>query len=254
MVKRSTRNYKEKKHFITFGQFILPLAVIMALALLFFSVKLFFLPPSDIQVIASDHAPQPQTDIVEEPEPQVVEVIAPGHTPKPQTDVVEEPEPQSAEPEPAKPVVPEKTTEPANQPQQTAGQKAAATRHTPKPQTDVIKEPEPHAAEPEPAEPVAHEKTTEQTNQATRPAPEAQKKTGVRWDIQIGGFASHDGAKSISNKARAEGYDVYTTTSQLNDAPFFKVRVRGSESKESAQKIARKLESAGYPVYLIAVR
>ena len=42
MVTRRTRNYKEKKPMTTFGQFILPLTVIMALALLFFSVKLFF--------------------------------------------------------------------------------------------------------------------------------------------------------------------------------------------------------------------
>ncbi|HAJ93369.1 MAG TPA: hypothetical protein DCM41_00595 [Synergistaceae bacterium] len=42
MVTRRTRNYKEKKTMATFGQFILPLTVIMAVALLFFSVKLFF--------------------------------------------------------------------------------------------------------------------------------------------------------------------------------------------------------------------
>lgn len=42
MVTRKTRNYKGKKPMATFGQFILPLTVIMAVALLFFSVKLFF--------------------------------------------------------------------------------------------------------------------------------------------------------------------------------------------------------------------
>ncbi len=35
MVTRRTRNYKEKKPMATFGQFILPLTVIMAVALLF---------------------------------------------------------------------------------------------------------------------------------------------------------------------------------------------------------------------------
>ena len=47
-MKRNTRNYKEKKPLITFGQFVLPLTVIMAIALLFFSVKLFFLDPGEV--------------------------------------------------------------------------------------------------------------------------------------------------------------------------------------------------------------
>ena len=51
MVTRRTRNYKEKKPMTTFGQFILPLTVIMAVALLFFSVKLFFFNSNETEDI-----------------------------------------------------------------------------------------------------------------------------------------------------------------------------------------------------------
>lgn len=46
MVTRKSRIVKEKKLFSSFGQLMLPLALIMAVALLFFSVRLFFSGPS----------------------------------------------------------------------------------------------------------------------------------------------------------------------------------------------------------------
>lgn len=49
MMSRRERNYKGKRKIVTFGQFVLPLAVIMALALMFFSVKLFFFNPTSAQ-------------------------------------------------------------------------------------------------------------------------------------------------------------------------------------------------------------
>ena len=48
MVTRRTRKYNDKKTIKTFGQLILPLAVIMLFALFFFSVKLFFMDPNDV--------------------------------------------------------------------------------------------------------------------------------------------------------------------------------------------------------------
>lgn len=57
MVTRRTRNFKEKKTVTSFGQFVLPLTVIMAVALLFFSVRLFFFGSggkSDYRAIESE--------------------------------------------------------------------------------------------------------------------------------------------------------------------------------------------------------
>ena len=46
-ISRKSRNYKEKRSMLTFGQLALPLAALVALALLFVGIKLFFLSPND---------------------------------------------------------------------------------------------------------------------------------------------------------------------------------------------------------------
>lgn len=72
MVTRRTRNYKEKKPMATFGQFILPLTVIMAVALLFFSVKLFFFSPNGSDdIVFSNQEPVVQESVQSKPEVKV---------------------------------------------------------------------------------------------------------------------------------------------------------------------------------------
>lgn len=73
MVTRRTRNYKDKKPMATFGQFILPLTVIMAVALLFFSVKLFFFNSDETgdiifsgQETVSQESFQPEAKVTEQ--------------------------------------------------------------------------------------------------------------------------------------------------------------------------------------------
>ncbi|MEG1799116.1 MAG: hypothetical protein RR214_02950, partial [Synergistaceae bacterium] len=68
MVTRKSHSRKEKKAMATFGQFILPLTVVMAAALMFFSVKLFFLDPHDVKI--TDNANVSTNKSYSEPVPQ----------------------------------------------------------------------------------------------------------------------------------------------------------------------------------------
>jgi len=65
MLSRQDNNFQDKKTITTFGQLILPLTIIIALALMFFSVKLFFYTPMN-----------PDRDnVMEEESKQIEEII-----------------------------------------------------------------------------------------------------------------------------------------------------------------------------------
>lgn len=89
MVTRRTRTYKERKPITAFGRMILPLAAIMALALLYLSVKLFFFAPSEIAMNVTNEAttaetPAPQHSF-EHPAEDIDEADAAVVTPKKRT-------------------------------------------------------------------------------------------------------------------------------------------------------------------------
>lgn len=213
-MRRNTRNYKEKKPMITFGQFILPLTVVMAVALLFFSVKLFFLSPEHVRFDDEKETPKNETVKSADTKPEVPQV-------------------KKTEPKPEQPAEPKKKTEPVTQPQTAAEPKKTRDTTVKKTQTE-----KPTAAEPA---------------KKTQPAAPA-KAVLPRWDVQIGGFASLDSAKALLKKAGSEGFASYMTESQHNGAPFYKVRVKGTQLKEDAVRTAAKLEAAGYPVYLVEIK
>lgn len=225
-MKRNTRNYKDKKPLLTFGQFILPLTVIMAVALLFFSIKLFFLSPEDVQL--DDEKETPKREAVKSPD---VKEDAPAVK-------KEEPKPVKAEKiVVAKPVTPAKpATQAEPKPAKTGPVKNETQKTEPK-----------KNAETKPTTPVAAPKKPQ-----TPPSEPA--KTAHRWDVQIGGFASGDSAKALLNKASSEGYDAYMTESKRDGAPFYKVRVKGAPLREDAANVAAKLQTAGYPVYLVEIK
>ena len=219
-MRRNTRNYKEKKPMITFGQFILPLTVVMAVALLFFSVKLFFLSPDQLPFDDEKETPKKETVISADIKPDAPQV--------------KKTEPKPLQPaEPAKPAEPKKKTEPVKQPQTQAEPKKVKEITAKKTRTEKPASFEP-AKKTEPAVPA--------------------KAALPRWDVQIGGFASLDSAKALLKKAGSEGFETYMAESKREGAPFYKVRVRGAQLKEDAAKKAAKLEAAGYPVYLVEIK
>ncbi len=66
MLSRNDKKQQERKTVVTFGQFILPLTVFVALALLFFSVKLFFYTPLNPE----------ESAIMEQEDKQIQQIIS----------------------------------------------------------------------------------------------------------------------------------------------------------------------------------
>ena len=230
MVTRKSHSRKEKKAMATFGQFILPLAVVMAAALMFFSVKLFFLDPHDVKI--TDNTSVSVNNLHTEPglhqtDSDLEKII------KEQ----EAPEKNGVK----KPV--EGNTKKTNA---VVSQKKAAAKNEPKkselkksePKNNVVKTPVKPAVLP-------------QKQPQTSKLPVTESKSAARWDVQIGGFSAKEGALETLRKARGEGYSVYISESTMNDKPFYKVRVRGFSEKKDAAKLASEIEAKGYPVYLV---
>ncbi len=216
MVTRRTRNYKEKKPMTTFGQFILPLTVIMAVALLFFSVKLFFFnanDPDDIVLPANDSSKSGAFRTVPAEDKQ--EPALPARTAEKRVDI--------------KPAQPAAATDKETQKAGTAKSPSAGQ-----------------------ANPVAAVKETTAGAEKTQPAP---IKEGPRWDVQIGAFTSKDNALQLMEKARGQGHSVYLSEEKRDGSIFYKVRVRSPGSgRDEAAALSKKLESEGYPIFLVEVR
>ena len=217
MVTRRTRNYKEKKPMTTFGQFILPLTVIMAVALLFFSVKLFFFD--------SDQT----GDIVFTNEESVRQGQLPAVPPQKQ----EEP-PAAGSAEEFKREV--KLAQPVggqNEGTQKTGTAAGGAKATAKPSSAVIK--------------ITEDKTEVPLRTAV--------KTAHRWDVQIGAFSSKDNAVQLIEKVRADGYATYLVEEKKEGAPFYKVRIKNPKTgKDDAVVLSKILEKEGYPIFIVEIK
>lgn len=215
MVSRRTRSYKDKRPAGIFGQFMLPIAVIMAIALLYFSIKLFFLNTGGSgKKVAADTKP-------------VVTVEAPVNEPA----VSAEPSAPPARPRPAQVVA-----GPVD------GQAAQAGL---KPQQPAVRPVEAKPATAPPATPAAKP-------QPAAPKPPEQPAAAKRYDVQIGAFSARENAVQLVQKVRAQGYDVYVNESE-RDGPPYRVRVRGSADRQQTEALSAKLKAQGYPIYVITI-
>lgn len=215
MVTRRTRNFKDKSTASNIlGRLIMPLAVVMALALFYFSIKLFFFSPprEDERPLPSTVNP-PVASEPYEPDDGYGDELPPLDMEEPSTITPETP-PVEEKPEPVQ------SAKPAEKP------KPAVTKPAQKP-------------EPKPA--------------VTQPSKPAQS-SGPRWDVQIGGFRARSGAELTVKQAREKGYSAYVVDEKLDGQPFYKVRVRGHKEKKDAQALSQKLAAAGFPVYVVSVK
>lgn len=225
MVTRRTRKYNDKKTIKTFGQLILPLAVIMLFALFFFSVKLFFMDPNDVyldggkaqfssteSIKAKDKADLPsiEEEIVKT-EPDLEKKI-------PEKDVL-----KTTEINP--PVV-----KPVNKPKSIPAKSKTEVLTK---QTTVKKE---------------------KTISATEQTKQNEGVSASRWDVQVGGFIAKDSAVALLKEAQNKGYSAYISDSVKDNRPFYKVRVKGFISKDESAKLASKIQSDGYPTYLVLTK
>ena len=216
MVTRRTRNYKEKKPMTTFGQFILPLTVIMAVALLFFSVKLFFFNSNDADdILFNEKETAKQESILPAPA-----VNAPAQDP------VDPAVKKKVEIKPAQPVDVKK-----EDPQKKASAETAQIKAT--------------------AKPAGSSKETSTQNEKVQTASVKEP----RWDVQIGAFASKENALQLIQDVKSKGYTAYLTEGKKDGAPFYKVRVKNPKTgREEAEILSKKLEKDGYPFFLVEIK
>lgn len=254
MVTRRTRTYKERKPITAFGRMILPLAAIMALALLYLSVKLFFFAPSEIAMNVTNEAttaetPAPQHSF-EHPAEDIDEADAAVVTPKKRTaatTTVEKPI-QKSQNNDKNDKKEDRVQKETPKPAANAGVKTEVKvlRVKKEESKSVVKK---ESAQKESVQQKIPRTTAKNTVQTKEPA-----KLQERWDVQIGGFAEKAGAELTIKQAKEGGFAAYVVQDVRDGKPFYKVRVKGAEDKTEAAVTAARLSAAGFPVYIIAVK
>lgn len=220
MVTRRTRNYKEKKPMTTFGQFILPLTLIMAIALLFFSVKLFFFDSKDVPFYQEVKTKvETEKELQDEVKTSELKIVQPVEI----SDIEETEIPMPI----AKPMS-ENNNISAAQPVKS---KNVNTNETTKSNL-VVKEP------------VKKESLKKVTDNGNI----------LRWDVQIGAFSNKDYATDLIKNTRDKGYEVYISEIIRDGAPFYRVRVKNPKtSREDALSLSNKLQQQEYPTFLVEI-
>lgn len=220
MVTRRTRNFKEKSTASNIlGRLIMPVAVVMALALFYFSIKLFFFsPPREEQHPLPSTVNPPAVTEPYEGGDDYGDELPPIDDMDDTSTITPETPPAEQKPEPAE------TVKPAEKPKPAATKPVQKPAEKPKPKPAVTQQPKP------------------------------SQSSGPRWDVQIGGFRARSGAELTVKQAREKGYSAYVVDEKLDGQPFYKVRVRGHADKNEARALSQKLAAAGFPVYVVSVK
>lgn len=220
MVTRRTRNFKEKSTASNIlGRLIMPVAVVMALALFYFSIKLFFFsPPREEQHPLPSTVNPPAVTEPYEGGDDYGDELPPIDDMDDTSTITPETPPAEQKPEPAE------TVKPAEKPKPAVTKPVQKPAEKPKPKPAVTQQPKP------------------------------SQSSGPRWDVQIGGFRARSGAELTVKQAREKGYSAYVVDEKLDGQPFYKVRVRGHADKNEARTLSQKLAAAGFPVYVVSVK
>ena len=220
MVTRRTRNFKEKSTASNIlGRLIMPVAVVMALALFYFSIKLFFFsPPREEQHPLPSTVNPPAVMEPYEGGDDYGDELPPIDDMDDTSTITPETPPAEQKPEPAE------TVKPAEKPKPALTKPVQKPAEKPKPKPAVTQKPKP------------------------------AQSSGPRWDVQIGGFRARSGAELTVKQAREKGYSAYVVDEKLDGQPFYKVRVRGHADKNEARALSQKLAAAGFPVYVVSVK
>jgi cell division septation protein DedD len=235
---RRTRTYKEKGSGFTFGHFALPVAAVIALALLFVGIKLFFLMPAGR--IGIEVVPAPiDLSAQSERNPQIAAPL------------VAESEP--AEGEMASSAAPAVNTSPA----ETAGGGEAIVLAGPIAPNGTSARVRPSAPA-APANNSAAANTVRNTQPAVRTAAAKPRNsagavlgTNGKWAVQIGAFVKQEGASMLLSEVEKQGYVASISKVDSSGKTFHRVRVNAGGSREDAAKLAAELERKGYPVAVV---
>jgi cell division septation protein DedD len=217
---------------LAFGHFALPVAALVALGLLFVGIKLFFLTPTARQSEAQLSGPMAQAG--QEDEFAFVDDQAAGTLTAAQP-VEQQPSSIRASVQLAGPMSTNdsggkvQAAKPATAIATTKQGQASKPPQTAKPQTNA---------------------NQEAGNKKVQGAP-----TSGKWAVQIGAFSKAEGASSILNEMKKQGYTASISQSGAESgSTFHRVRVAAGNSRDDANRLAAELEKKGYPVLVVPAR
>ncbi|MDR1482050.1 MAG: SPOR domain-containing protein [Synergistaceae bacterium] len=231
---RRSRNYKEKSSMFTFGHFALPLAAVVALGLLFFGIKLFFLAPPDKMGTA---APGVKTAAAPEAGVELEPIRMNTGWDNPDVDI------DDAQPEGVIIGVTDRTPS-APTPSRERGE--SITLAGPIGVAEVVTRRAENSEKPA-------SKTETRPNRAVTPkAPSSPVKSDSgRWAVQVGAFVNQSGATTMAEQVNRLGYKATVSRSDASGKTYHRVRVMAGNNRESANKLAAELERKGYPVAVV---
>lgn len=278
---------------VTFGQFILPLAVIVALALLFFSIKLFFYSPPETST----------EDIAEQEDRQITQIIRERTEKRAEArkETVKKPEAPAVKTEAeqkknetaeelghvsiasarpvksaSKAVSAEKTAakktfenvQPESKTKKTENTEAKNKPEDQKKNVKTVVKEQPAAKTEQKAAVKQEQKTVVKTEQKAvqkketetalktvqKTETKTEKEAAKRYDIQIGVFSDKKNAEQHVQTLKKQGYTAYAAEETVNSALCCKVRVKGSANREEAKKLSDELKSKGYEVYTVEIQ
>lgn len=230
---RKTRNYKEKSSMLAFGHIALPLAAVIAVGLLFIGIKLFFLSPSDPDIV--------------EITPETPPVVAVAPTPPAQVEPVQQTVDVGTNATP-----PQETSEtggmnettvvlanPIPQASATEGSGASSTSSAVPPST---------SSRPSTSTPTVPSVGSPSASSATSQTNALTSKYGV----QIGAFTREEGANTVVEEVTKQGYVAAVSATEASGKTYHRVRVAAGDTKEEAERLAAELKQKGYPVLIVA--
>lgn len=234
---RKTGSYKQKTSMLAFGHIALPIAAVVAVCLLFVGVKLFFLSPSEDEIMEFEpgNVAAPQ-DVNDAKTKDTVKTDPAAQ----QTAVVQ----QKNDPAPAKSGQNSAPSNGSSQPAQLAGPIGSSqTTSAPKPATPQ----KPTTSTAQPAKPKPATPTPQKTTTTTTPPAQSGG-----FSVQIGAFTRIEGAEEVVKSARSMGYSPRISSVESSGRTYHRVRINAGTSRADADKLAAELEKRGFPVAVVA--
>jgi cell division protein FtsN len=196
----------------TFGQFALPVAALIAIGLLFVGIKLFFLTPGDRPGV--DFSDGNKTELTQEEEDGEF-IDYPERDPA----VTDEPQIHTSSADDG--------GIPLAGPLGSGGSSVTG-------QQQVTRNPVSGVG-------------TEQS----APGTATQAPSSSKWAVQIGAFSKQDGATTLLDEVRKQGYTANISKIDSSGNTYHRVRIAAGDTKESAEKISAELQKKGYPVIIV---
>ena len=214
---------------LAFGHFVLPLAAIVALGLLFVGIKLFFLTPGDRGGI--EVTPTPPVAVEQDQEIPSTGTSVGSEAGDTGTPLVAVTDPTSTDMQTS-------NATPGGSSQAVLagpiGGGRSPSSETPAPQVG---------------------QKTGRNDDTPQPTPVTNRRVNpnVRWGVQIGAFQKEEGAKTLADEVRKAGYTASISTAKNSSGTtFHRVRVAAGNNKDDAAKLAVELEKKGYPVLVVS--